>query len=358
MDSMTTLTINLDVLHENIQEILSFKEGDFLFVLKSNAYGFGYREILAQLEPYDKIQFIGVALPNEALYVRPHTTKKVVVLGYTPDEMLRELCDQQIIPSIFERHQATVLPNNAEVFINIDTGFHRLGCSKEVFHELLSCSNLNVVGVFTHLRLMGSKEDLLQVELFDDIIRDTTIPYRSISDSIGYTRYQLKENLYRIGAAMFGYTSIKEVGKLKLQEVAHLKTIVTRVETINEDTRAFYRTTLHKGQQVATIQIGYGDGLFRTMPQDSYILVNGCKCRYIEVGMDQSLIDVTDCHVRQGDAVTIFGEEGMSLQEYADALDINKNNVLTMIQHRVVREYIKHGTIIKRTGLLEEKYES
>lgn len=358
MDCSTKYRINLSYLHHNISKIMSYKKGEFMFVLKSNSYGFGYKEILNELETYDRVKYIGVALPNEALFIRKYTSKQIVVLGYTNDEMLNRVVKENIIPSVFEMRQAELLEKNAKVFINLDTGFHRLGANRFEFDRLYNESSLSIEGVFTHLRLIDEDSDNLQISTFFDWVKGKEIPYVSISDSIGFSRYDTNENLYRIGAALFGYTSVSEETKLDLKQMGQLETRVTRVEEINEDTSAFYRSSLHKGQKVATIQIGYGDGLLRTMPDECYVVLNGKRCRYIEVGMDQSIIDVGEICVNVGDKVVIFGEEGMSLNEYATYTKTNKNNILTMIQSRVVREYIKDGRIVKRVGLLEERYEN
>lgn len=357
MDVSTKLCINIDYLHENIKKILSFKSGDFMFVLKSNAYGFGYKEILNEIEQYDRVKYIGVALPNEAMFLRKYTKKEVVILGYTNDSMIGEVINLNIIPTIFEMRQANLFKKKQKVFINIDTGFNRLGVQEDLLKELVSQEYIDVQCVFTHLRLRDELSDNHQIDVFNETIHKYNIPYTSISDSIGYTRYNISENLYRIGASLFGYTSDKEKNKLKLQPIGQLVTSITRVKEIEEDTFAFYRSKLRKGQKIATIQIGYGDGLMRSMPKDSYVTINGAKCSYIEVGMDQSIIDVTNVEVSIYDLVIIFGEGGMSLQELAAACKTNKNNILTMIQHRVVREYIKDGNVLKKVGLWEENNE-
>lgn len=361
--SNTKMIVNLDALHENISAIFCYKSGAFLFVLKGNAYGHGYLPILRELEQYDQVSYIGVATPNEAIYLSKYTSKRIVILGYTPDEKIGEVINQNIIPTIFTYHQATLIDQDSDVFINIDTGFHRLGgtATNSFVEEIQSIQLLpkvSIKGVFTHLALRKMKDDLNSIASFEHLTRNLNIPFVSISDSIAYTRYNTNENLYRIGASLFGLTSTKELGKLDLEPTTQLITYVTNIQTASKDEHVFYRSKVSKGTSFATIQIGYADGLFRTMPKESYVLINNQPCPYIEVGMDQSVVDVTGMTIAVGDTVTIFNTTSLPLEQLALWCNTNKNNILTMIGSRVVREYWKQGKLISKLDIEGESNET
>ena len=359
---MTNLNINLDYLHNNITNIISYKKGFFMFVLKANAYGHGYKMIANELENYDRIKFIAVATPKEAIYLNRFTTKKTIILGYTPDSLINQIIKENIIPTISTLLQAKLIQNKSNIFINVDSGFHRLGqppikAFKNEIIEISKLDNINILGIFTHLKLISKESDLYQIDSFERFIKNLNIPYTSISDSIGYTRYSTQENLFRIGALIYGLTSENEYNKIKVLPTTSLKTNISRIEKINKNDSAFYNSFVKKGMKIATIQIGYADGLFRNMHKDSYVLINNKKCKYIEVGMDQSIIDITDVLADINDEVIIFGEKGISLEKLSKINNTNKNNLLTMISNRVTRTYYKNNKIFKVINNLEINYE-
>jgi alanine racemase len=315
-----------------------------MFVIKANAYGFSYQPIVEFLTPYQEVDFFGVSSIEEAKHITQFTTKKIVVLGYTKVDTINSLNNPNIICTIHSIEDL-IYTKNTQIFINIDTGFHRLGIEPSNINKERLKQHKNILGIFTHLTLQSKESDHNQIKTFQSFIKDLNIPYISISDSIAYTRYHTNENLYRIGALLYGLQSKKEQDKLKVCEAFSLVTTITRIQKIKEDTTAFYRTKLQKGMVIATIQIGYGDGLFRDM-KNSYVTVTGRKCRYIEVGMDQSIIDVTNVSCKKLDQVTIFGQNGISLEELSTILQTNKNNIISNLSKRITRKYI--GNTIKQ----------
>jgi alanine racemase len=343
MKLLTRLVINLDQLNQNISNILSYKQGDFMFVLKGNAYGHGYIEIVQELNKYEKIKFYGVSSCLEAKIISPYTDKKIIVLGYTQTSCFDVLSNSNIIPSV-SRIDDLIRIQNQDIFINVDTGFHRLGVTPSSLNKEKINQHKNIIGIFTHLKLCSENSDLDQINIFKEFTHDLNIKYKSISDSIAYTRYNTPENLYRIGALMFGLTSVKENNKIDVKPITSFLTKITRIEHIKKDSSAFYKSSIKKGMVIATIQVGYGDGLFRDM-KDSYVVINKEKCNYIEVGMDQSIVDISgvDCNIL--DDVVLFGHNGISLEHLCTLLHTNKNNIMTSISARVTRKYTKNGTV-------------
>lgn len=342
---MAKMVISISQLHKNIQKILSFKKGSYMFVLKANAYGHGSKQIAHELNHYAEISMIGVATPEEAMEMVDYTNKKIVILGFTPNSQLKQVTDLGIIPTVFSLVQAELTQKDAEIFINVDTGFHRLGKAptedyKKEIHKIMSLNPRKVIGIFTHLKLQTMESDLKQIKQFEDFVKGFNIPYISISDSIAFMKYRTEENLFRIGALMFGLTSKTVKNTLNLKPIQSLICHISRIEEIKQTDTAFYRSSIRKGMKIATIQIGYADGLFRTMPLESYVTVHNHRCPYIEVGMDQSIIDITGVDANVDDEAIIFGPDALSLQNLAILCDTNKNNLLTMISNRVQRVYI------------------
>lgn len=345
----TILEINIDQFHKNIEAFLSYKTGSYMFVVKGNAYGHGYEVITSELEEHKSIELIGVSSPLEALLIREFTSKRIVILGHSPERYFDSLSENNIIPSISSLQEAKAFKKDTDVFIVVDSGFHRLGKAPtieylEEIKEIEELPHINILGVFTHLSLSNKEKDLRQISDFEEFVSNLKeIPFKSISDSIGYTRYNTKENLYRIGALMFGLQSNSEKDKISVKPIAKLITKISRIQTLLEDDSVFYmKKIIPKGTIIATIPIGYADGLFRRMPKEAYCIVNNQKCPYIEVGMDQSLIDVSNVDVLENDRVIIFGGKLLSIDKFASLCSTNKNNIMTKISSRVPRVYYKN----------------
>ena len=350
------MIIDLDVFHHNVTTILKETEASVLFVLKGNAYGHGYRVIAQELAGYERIVFLGVATPQEAMYLQPFTSKPIVVLGYTHTPQLNDLVQRGIIPTIFTYEQARHIHVSGSVFLNVDTGFHRLGqpISEQYRSDILAIqamSHLNVLGVFTHLALRDKHVDEGRIQSFLTWVEAFRIPYLSISDSIAFVRYNTTENLFRMGALMFGLQSERDSHRLDVIPTTKLIATVTRVQQISQACEVFYRAQVAANRTIATVQIGYGDGLFRTMAEDAYALIGGISCKYIEVGMDQTLFDVTGGNVQVGDEVVIFDAHNLPLSTFASWCNTNKNNVLVNMSHRVQRQYWRQGRLVATEGL-------
>jgi alanine racemase len=103
-----------------------------------------------------------------------------------------------------------------------------------------------------------------------------------------------------------------------------------------------YRTS--RTSRIATVPIGYGDGLLRAASNRGAMLVRGRRCPIVgRISMDLTTLDVTegpDCEV--GDEVTVIGRQDdaqITARELAEACDTIVYEVLTNISPRVPRIY-------------------
>jgi alanine racemase len=111
-----------------------------------------------------------------------------------------------------------------------------------------------------------------------------------------------------------------------------------------------YGHTFHTCQPslIATIPVGYGDGLSRVLSNNLDLLVGGVRCPLVgRITMDQSLVDVTALRgeVETGDEVVIIGRQGneeVTADEMADKLDTINYEVVTCIANRVPRVPIRN----------------
>jgi alanine racemase len=93
---------------------------------------------------------------------------------------------------------------------------------------------------------------------------------------------------------------------------------------------------------IATIPVGYADGLDRHLScGKGFFSVNGHKVPTIgNICMDMTMLDVTGVDVKEGDTVTIFGEDP-TISELADILGTIPYEILTSVPRRIERIIVK-----------------
>ena len=106
------------------------------------------------------------------------------------------------------------------------------------------------------------------------------------------------------------------------------------------------RTVLTKDTTVATLPIGYADGIARSAwKTPARILVRGKPRRILGVvTMDQLMVDCEDDDVNIGDEAIIFGKQGKAeirVEDWATALETITYEVVCAISSRVPRVYKK-----------------
>ena len=145
---------------------------------------------------------------------------------------------------------------------------------------------------------------------------------------------------------MYGYPSdIETCKKIKLEPIAKLKSKITFLKTVKEGTSIGYNRSYitTRETKVATIPIGYADGLRRELSNKGEVVLKGKRAKIIgKVCMDSFMIDVTDFDdVEVGDEIYIWDNEVITLEEVADLCDTINYEILSTISSRVPRVFIK-----------------
>ena len=100
-----------------------------------------------------------------------------------------------------------------------------------------------------------------------------------------------------------------------------------------------YRTD--KTTRIATIPIGYADGVLRGLSNKIYGIVNGQKVKQIgNITMDQMMFDTTDVDVKKGDVITLLSEE-ISVDEWAKILGTISYELTCLLKSRLPRIYTR-----------------
>ena len=104
--------------------------------------------------------------------------------------------------------------------------------------------------------------------------------------------------------------------------------------------KASIKSLVQQETKVATIPIGYADGIFRNWGNGlGYVMINKKKASIIgSICMDMLMVDVTTIHCIEGNEVIIFGENP-SVSYIAKKLNTIPYEILTSISQRVKRVF-------------------
>ena len=130
-----------------------------------------------------------------------------------------------------------------------------------------------------------------------------------------------------------------------VEPTAKLKSKIVFIKTVEEGTKISYggKYTAQKQERIATIPIGYADGIRRSLSNKGRVYINGKYAPIVgTVCMDDFMVDVTDIeNIKVGDEVVIWDNKNITLDEIASICDTINYEILCTIGKRVQRKYLK-----------------
>lgn len=378
MESLTRPTwveIDLDNLVHNYHEIRDKLKShtDIMAVVKADAYQHGAEVIVRTLKT-EGVKIFGVAHLSEALHIRKyHKDIDILIMGYTPDELAVRAIEKNITMTVYLKEQAEYLSKLAgdmekkvKIHIKLDTGMNRLGFlptleNIESLAEIYNMDNIEVEGIFSNFadagqnRLYTNDQARKFAFVLDELgKRNIYIKKKHIMDSVSLMSfYDYGYDLIRIGELLYGVYPLSKSDRkyIKIKSVLTLKSTVSNIKEIYKGQSLGYGLTYKadKSMRVATIPIGYADGMSRRLSNLGRCIVNGSYAPIIGmISMDQLMIDIRAIEVKMGDEVVFMGSDGdkeISLEEIAEQIEEVPTSVLCMITKRVPRVYMKNGEI-------------
>jgi alanine racemase len=242
------------------------------------------------------------------------------------------------------------------IHIKLDTGMHRLGFDEADVNELIvrikNNKNLRIKSVFSHL--VGSDDfqhtnfTWQQINRFNAMSNqfNTHFSYpilTHILNSAGITNFpDAQFDMVRLGIGLYGIGT-NETEQHQLQNVSTLKTCISQIKNIpaNETIGYNRKGIANRDVQIATVPIGYADGLSRKLSNGKgKMMVKGKVAPIIgNVCMDMCMIDITDINnVNENDEVIVFGE-AYPITQVAKDVDTIPYEILTNVSRRVKRIY-------------------
>jgi len=237
------------------------------------------------------------------------------------------------------------------VHLKIDTGMGRFGCAPEdapALAQLIDESRgTRLAGVWTHFAKSESDADATrrQFELFIDTVSRLGVSpgMRHACNSAGALNHpDFALDAVRCGISIYGCEWPGAKPGLAL------RSLVTHLKTVEKGATIGYGSLWRAPGQarVATVAIGYADGVRRARANRGHVLVRGRRAPLIGmVSMDAITLDVSEVPgVQLGDTATLIGRDGDQLitaEEVAEWSDTISYEVLTSIGPRVERRHVE-----------------
>lgn len=348
-------------------------------VLKADGYGHGAPAVARTLERA-KIGGICVALLEEALELRAAGIRVPILVmgGYfgVHRDGIEELLAHELTPVVYDPSQLTRLAavvraerpgEQVGVHLKVDTGMARLGARPseldQLFEAVAAHPEVRVDGLMTHLACAdGDDASVTQEQLrhFDEATRRAraaglTIRLRHASNSAATLRFpEARLDVVRPGIALFG-VGPEEAGSARalaseLRPVMRVRSEIVALRTLEAGERVGYGHTWAAPSRsvIATVPMGYADGLSRQLSNRGHALVRGRRAPIVgTVSMDLVMLDVTHIPgaVIRDEAVFLgaqdgpLGHDAITAREIADHTGTIPWEVLTSISRRVPRFY-------------------
>ena len=363
----TTLEINLDAMTHNVGYFRRFLPMNHRLVamVKAHSYGAGDVEV-AQLMQRLGISYLAVAFADEGIVLREKGITMPIVVLNADAGSFDKMIAHSLQPEIYSFHSLEDFVLSVErygahgypIHIKLDTGMHRLGFVAEEVDELISRlkdnRSIRVASVFAHLACADdpAQDDFSreQISLFDALSRRIVdaMPYeviRHMANSAAIERLpEAAFDMCRLGLGLYGY-GYEHNDELK--PVATLKTRIVQLRRRSQgETIGYGRSqSLERDSVIATIPVGYADGLDRHLGGGRWnMLVAGHEVPTVgRICMDSCMIDVTDVEgVNEGDEVVIFSSaRGNTLEDMAAVLGTISYEIMTSVAARVKRIYVR-----------------
>ncbi|MGB1031353.1 MAG: alanine racemase, partial [Flavobacteriales bacterium] len=360
----TILEVNIDHLIHNINYYKRKigTKAKMMAMVKAFGYGAGSAQ-LANTLAYHQIDYLGVAYADEGVALRNQGITLPIMVMNVPKDASRICLEYDLQPVVHSLKQLDSLldewkklkaQKTPAVHLELETGMRRLGFYKKDLNQLLSRwngegKNLQVESIFSHFAGAGNPEhdDFTreQISLFTEMCEELkSLPGKKIKhlcNTSGIERWpEATFDMVRLGIGMYGISSSQSP---EIKPVATLKTRISQIHIIEKGDSVGYNRAFvaKKTSSIATISIGYADGLNRALSNGKgQVLINGQLAPIVgNVCMDMTMIDISGISAAVGDQVTIFGKNPR-IETMAKSLDTIGYEILSGISQRVKRIYI------------------
>ena len=383
--SLVRAEIDLKAIAHNVRELrrITHPDARLMGVVKANGYGHGAIEV-ARCALQNGAERLGVARIDEGIQLRQAGIKApILIFGHTFPQLAAELLEYDLTQTVCTPDFARALSRSAvsigkkiTIHLKVDSGMGRLGLLLQNFKshysnqminpaavdETLAIAGLNgleLEGIFTHFATADSVDKRYaesQLDLFLNYLNrvrkaglNPAVKHAANSAAL-IDMPQSHLDMVRPGIAIYGLYPSDEVNKKRvaLRHAMTLRTKVIQLKKVPAGFKISYGITYKtpKPTMIATVPIGYADGLNRLLSSRGQVLVHGKRVPIVgRICMDLTMLDVGGIeNVQVGDEAVIFGKQGnqsLTVDEMASALNTISYEIVSTITARVPRVYLK-----------------
>jgi len=371
------LEIDLGAIEHNIAECRKRIDGKtrVLAVVKANAYGHGAVRV-AHAALKAGASYLAVATVDEGKELRrAGITAPILILAQPPYASIPALLDYDLMPAVQATEFALALGAAADArgvvagyHLQPNTGMNRVGILPADAVEFMRMTDfhrgLKIEGTFTHFATADEVDEIgfaLQLQRFTDAIAAMRaagfstglVHCANSAAAIRYHRAQF--DMVRLGIVIYGLHP-SDVTR-RLVDLRPAMSVRARINMLGEPAvgeGVSYGFTYRSPGNViiATIPIGYADGLARALSNKMDVLYRGHRMPQVgNICMDQFMFEIdkrNSTYVRTeppkiGDLVTIIGRDGedeLTLDAMADELGTINYELACRFGLRMKRIYL------------------
>ena len=367
--------IDLGALRHNVATLAAHIGPQQLWaVVKADAYGHGAIEC-ARVALQSGAQGLCVALVSEGIALRQSgINAPILIMSEQPAEQHRDIISYGLIATLYNEATVTEFARTAHdleimasVHVKVDSGMHRVGVSPEdavkVAKLVAESQWLSLEGIFTHLAtadVVDTQFAQQQVSTFSrcvEQVRACGIEVRHVHISNSASAIRKLDagagcTMARVGIALYGIpgdahtNSFGATHQLDLRPVMSVRARVSHVQRVAAGQGVSYglKRTMEQDSTVATLPLGYADGVPRGLWESGSVLIGGIRRPFAGVvTMDQIMVNCTDDAVRIGDEVVLIGAQGsevITANEWANKMGTIGYEIVCAISARMPRNYI------------------
>ncbi len=361
------IEIDLDAVEHNVARISAeIGTADLCAVVKADAYGHGDIPV-AEAAIRGGAGWLAVALVEEGVRLREADIDvPILILSEPRHREAGSIVAHGLTPTAYTAgfvEQLAEIAQNASTFpypvhLKLDTGMHRVGAPPveafEIARMIDKDERLVLQGVFTHFSVADedpeytARQNTALVKFVEALGGEGIEPkiLHAANTAAAFDLPDTRHDMCRVGLGIYGLRPHPASGvSIDLKPAMRVVSHVTYVRGLPVGARPSYgrMRPLAASGSVATVPIGYADGVSRRLSGTGAVLINGKRYPFAgTVTMDMVVVDVGRDEVDIGDEVVLIGRQGeetITTQDWADMLDTINYEVVCDFGPRLPRRY-------------------
>ena len=339
-------------------------------VIKADAYGPGDVPVaLAAIE--GGATWLAVALVEEGVRLREaDIDAPILVLSEPSSEDLPLVVGHELTPTAYQRDFVVQLAEAASaantvpypLHLKLDSGMHRVGAPPieafDVARAIDDDARLTLQGVYTHFSVADTDADYTErqntalVRFVESLENEGIRPgiVHAANTAAALDSPASRHDMCRVGLGIYGLRPQPATGGgMPLRPAMRVVSRVGYVRRVPAGARPSYGRIkeVDGPSTIATVPIGYADGMHRSLAAPGSVLINGSRHNFAgQITMDMVVVDVGDDDVAIGDEVVLLGTQGdevISAESWADMLGTINYEIVCGFGPRMPRRYTRGG---------------